>query len=78
MYYSCSENKEEADQLRIYCEADLQLCIYCKADLCLGKNPVFSWHGSYFKCIESFQTFDFENNDGSKIAKLKSHSIDNP
>ena len=40
MYYLCSENKG-ADQLCSYYTADLHLCFR------LGKNLVFSRHGSY-------------------------------
>ena len=40
LYYPSSENKG-ADQLRIYCEADLCLCF------CIGKNPVSSCRGSF-------------------------------
>ena len=40
LHYPCSESKG-ADQLRSYCEADLRLCFR------IGKNPVFSWRGSY-------------------------------
>ena len=41
----------------------------------VSKNE-FEHHLTYLKrtCIERFQTFDFENNDGYKIAKLKSYS----
>ena len=51
MYYPCSENKG-VDQLRSYCEADLQLRSYCEADLrlcfCLCRLLVFPCGGSYF------------------------------
>ena len=40
MYYPCSENKG-ADQLHIYCEADLRLCFR------IDRNPVFSRRGSF-------------------------------
>ena len=49
LYYPCSENKG-ADQLRGYREADLRLCFR------IGKNPVFSWRGSY-RCHEKFGSF---------------------
>ena len=41
MYYPCSENKG-ADQLRVYCEADLRLCFR------LCRLMVFSCGGSYY------------------------------
>ena len=39
--YPYSENKG-ADQLRVYCEADLRLCFR------ICKMLVFSWRGSYY------------------------------
>ena len=42
LYYPSSENKG-THQLCSYCTADLRFCFQ------IGKNPVFSWRGSYDK-----------------------------
>ena len=55
MYYLCSENKG-ADQLCSYCTADLRLCFS------IGKNPVFSWHSSFYMIVK-----------GTKLSKVQSN-----
>ena len=47
MYHLSRENKC-TDQLRSNCEADPCLCFRL-----LGKNPVFSWRGSFIIFIQS-------------------------
>ena len=50
LYYPCSNNKC-ADQLRIYCTADLRLCFS------IGKYPVVSWYGSYVTFISELTSY---------------------
>ena len=45
LYFLCSENIG-ADQLRVYCKADLRLCLR------ISKNPFFSQQGSYVTSID--------------------------